>query len=495
MKDILSVKDIRMSDQECISRGIPSKELMFQAAMGVYKSFSWYGKIGIFCGSGNNAGDGYALALILYENNFNVEIILNSDKFSLDGKYYFDLSLSKGIKVYKFSKSLNVYDIYVDALLGTGFRNGLKQEIKDCINYLNNVRKPVISIDINSGLNGDTGLAECAVKSSLTVSIGYIKPGLLLNQAKDYIGKLVNIDIGLKILGKSYKLFDIEDVASIIKNRPQLSNKGTYGYVGILGGSENYPGALKLANLGQTALRCGCGVSKLIVPSSIYDLIFENVLETTITSIPSQNGKMIFDSKAIDEALKGLRVLGIGVGWGESIEYKKILEYILLKYELIIVIDADGINTLAKMDLEILNKSKCKIILTPHLKEFSRLTNYEVADIMNNLIVYGEEFTKNYHVTLLLKGPTTLVFDNNQVYFCNSGNSGMATAGSGDVLTGIITGLLGYHNENIGLSVAAAAYINGCAGDLAADKYTKISMISSDTVSMIPEVFKMAEKY
>ena len=96
-----------------------------------------------------------------------------------------------------------------------------------------------------------------------------------------------------------------------------------------MGGSENYPGALRLANLGQSALRCGCGVSKLIVPSSIYDLIFENVLETTITSIPSQNGKMIFDSKAIDEALKGLRVLGIGVGWGESVEYKKILEYIL----------------------------------------------------------------------------------------------------------------------------------------------------------------------
>jgi NAD(P)H-hydrate epimerase len=147
------------------------------------------------------------------------------------------------------------------------------------------------------------------------------------------------------------------------------------------------------------------------------------------------------------------------------------------------------------MDLEILNKSKCKIILTPHLKEFSRLTNYEIPDIMNNLVAYGVEFTSKYHVTLLLKGPTTLIFDNNQVYFCNSGNSGMATAGSGDVLTGIITGLLGYHNENIGLSVAAAAYINGYAGDLAADKYTEISMISSDTVSMIPEVFKMAEKY
>ena len=261
-----------------------------------------------------------------------------------------------------------------------------------------------------------------------------------------------------------------------------------------MGGSENYPGALRLANLGQVALRSGCGVSKLIVPNEIYDLIFANVLETTIAKIPSENGKMIFDEETIISALKGLRVLSIGVGWGESPEYLRILEYILLNYEIPVVIDADGLNTLAKLDLEILNESKCKIILTPHLKEFSRLTNYSVSDIMENLIEYGQEFVSKYNVTLLLKGPTTLVLDKSNVYFVTTGNSGMATAGSGDVLTGIITGLLGYHFEDVTMTVAVAAHINGYAGDLAAQKYGEISMLSSDTAYMIGDALKELKK-
>ena len=485
MKKILTVKDVRMSDQECINSGVSSKKLMFNAAMGVFSSYKWYGKIGIYCGSGNNAGDGYALALILKENTFDVELILVTDKFSEDGKYYYDMCLKHNIPVYKFSNLLPTYDIYVDALLGTGFNGILKSEIKEAINYLNNTNKPIISIDINSGLNGDNGLCETAIKSELTVSIGYLKPGLLLNQAKDYIKNLINVDIGLKILGNSYDLIEKDDINKILKKRMNFSNKGTYGYVGIMGGSKEYPGAVRLANLGQTALRCGCGVSKLIVPSSIYELLFKNVLETIISSIPTVDGHMVFDQKSIDDALKGIRVLSIGIGWGECDEYIKILEYILLNYNIPIIIDADGINTLAKMDLEILNKSKSQIILTPHLKEFSRLTKYSIADIQQNLLKYGEEFTKKYNVILLLKGPTTLVFSDKNVFFVNTGNSGMATAGSGDVLTGIITGLLGYHYDNIYPCVAAAAYINGYAGDLARKKYGEISMISSDTIEHI----------
>lgn len=494
MKNILSVLDMRNSDLKCINTKISSKELMYRAAYGVYKSYNWSGLIGIFCGNGNNGGDGYALATILKDNGYYPEIILLNDKFSDDGLYYYNLCLEKNIPVYSFSKDLKQYDIYVDALLGTGFKRNLKENLKDCIIYLNNQKKPMISIDINSGLNGDTGMCEMAIKSDLTVSIGYIKQGLLLNQAKDYIKKIVNVDIGIDAINKECFLLEEDDIRLFIKDRMNFSNKGTYGYVGIMGGSESYPGALRLANLGQTALRCGCGVSRLIVPSSIYELIFSNVLETTVTKMPSNNGKMVFDKNAIDDAIKGLKVLAIGVGWGESIEYQKILEYILLNYEISLVIDADGLNTLAKMDLEILNRSKCKIVLTPHLKEFSRLTNYNISDIVNNLVVYGKEFVLKYHVTLLLKGPTTVVLDSNNTYFINNGNSGMATAGSGDVLTGIISGLLGYHYEDITLTVAVSAYINGYAGDLAALKYGEISMLSSDTASMISEALKKLRK-
>ena len=487
MKNILSVSDVRMSDKLTIESGIPSKELMYKAALGVYNSYMWHGKIGIFCGSGNNAGDGYALAIILKNNGYYPELVLVSNKFSDDGLFYYNQCIDLQIPIRNFSEQLEQYDIYVDALLGTGFKGDLKPSIYNCIKYINDMNKPTISIDINSGLNGDTGLCEYAVKSDLTVSIGYSKPGLYLNKAKDFIKEIVTVDIGLVSYGKPYSLIEHADASSFFKTRLNYSNKGTYGYVGIMGGSENYPGAVRLANLGQVSLRSGCGVSKLIVPSEIYELIFSNVLETTVVKIPSKLGKMIYDENAISEALKGLRVLGIGVGWGESEEYIKILSYILLNYEIPVVIDADGLNTLSKMDLNILNSSKCKIILTPHLKEFSRLTNYSVNEISNNLIQYGKEFVSKYNVTLLLKGATTLVFDNQRTYLITNGNSGMATAGSGDVLTGIITGLLGYHCEDVTMTVAVASYINGLAGDLAAKQYGEISMLSSDTAYKVGE--------
>jgi NAD(P)H-hydrate epimerase len=198
---------------------------------------------------------------------------------------------------------------------------------------------------------------------------------------------------------------------------------------------------------------------------------------------------MIYDENAISEALKGLRVLGIGVGWGDSEEYIKILSYILLNYEIPVVIDADGLNTLSKMDLNILNNSKCKIILTPHLKEFSRLTNYSVNEISNNLIQYGKEFVSKYNVTLLLKGPTTLVFDKERTYFINNGNSGMATAGSGDVLSGIIASLLA-QGLNTFDAASLGAFIHGLSGDLASIDKTEYSLIAGDIIEYIPLAIK-----
>lgn len=490
MKEVIKISDIKELDSKTISSGILGKELMYRAALGVYNSYTWFGTIGVFCGSGNNAGDGYALANILKENGYSVEVILISDMFSDDGKYYYDKCIELNIPVYKYNDNLDIYDIYVDALLGTGFKGAPKKEISDCITYLNSINKPVISIDINSGLNGDNGLGEVVVKSDLTVSVGYYKPGLFLNKAKDYIKELVNVDIGIIKPKDSMQLLEKKDIEDFIKDRYNFSNKGTYGYVGMMGGSSNYPGAVRLANLGQSALRSGAGVSRVIVPSDIYELIFNNVLETTVAKIPSYNGYMIFDETALNAALKGLKVLSVGVGWGESEEYKKILEYILENYSIPVIIDADGINILSKIDLEILNSTKAKVILTPHLKEFSRLTGLTVDEITQKPLEYAKNFVLNYNVTLLLKGPTTIVSDNKNTYLINTGNPGMATAGSGDVLTGIITGLLGYHYEDITKCVAVAAYINGYAGDLASKEFGEVGMISSDTVKYIAYAIK-----
>lgn len=488
MIDVISVKNMRKSDEKTIFSKVDGKTLMWRAALGVYNAFSWHGKIGIICGKGNNAGDGYALALILKENGYNPTIVLTSDKFSVDGKYYYDLCLTKGIDVIDFSNVRENFDIVVDCLLGTGFKGKVSDDLKKVIEYINS-SKEVVSVDINSGLNGDSGLGECVVKSDLTVSIGYLKSGLYLNKAKDYIKKIVNVDIGIDLNEKEYYLLEEEDIKKVIKERKNFSNKGTYGYVGVMGGSLSYPGAVRLANMGQSALYAGCGVSRVIVPDCIYELIFNNVLETTVFSLPSKNGKMIFVKEKILSSINGLKALGVGVGWDQDESYKEILEFLINNFDKPLVIDADGLNVLSKMDLNILNNNS-KIILTPHLKEFSRLTGYEIDEIMNDSINILKEFVNKYNVTVLLKGPTTIIASRNNIYLVDKGCSGMATAGSGDVLTGVLVGLLGYSTEAIPLTVAVAAYINGRAGEYASQVYGNVGMVSSDSARSISYVIK-----
>lgn len=488
MIDVISVKNMRESDAKTILNKVDGKTLMWKAAFGVYKAFPWHGKIGIICGKGNNAGDGYALALILKENGYNPTIVLTSDKFSEDGKYYYDLCLTKEIDIIDFLNVRENFDIVVDCLLGTGFKGKVSDDLKKIIEYIN-ASKEVVSVDINSGLNGDNGLGDCVVKSDLTVSIGYLKSGLYLNKAKDYIKKIVNVDIGIDLNEKEYYLLEEEDIKKVIKERKNFSNKGTYGYVGVMGGSLSYPGAIRLANMGQSALYSGCGVSRVIVPDCIYELIFNNVLETTVYSLPSKNGKMIFDKEKILLSIKGLKALGVGVGWDQDDSYKEILEFLINNFDKPLVIDADGLNVLSKMDLNILNKNS-KIILTPHLKEFSRLTGYEIDEIMNDSINILKEFVNKYNVTVLLKGPTTVVANKDNIYLVDKGCSGMATAGSGDVLTGVLVGLLGHSTEAISLTVAVAAYINGGAGELASQEYGNVGMVSSDTARSISYVIK-----
>ena len=488
MREVISINNMRLSDEATIKSGVSSLELMFRAAKGVYDSFEWSGRIGIFCGNGNNAGDGYALALILKENGYNPEVILTSEKFSNDGKYYYDLCVEKNVVNKDFDETNDVYDIAVDCLLGTGFKGEVKESIAKVIDYINQM-KYVISVDINSGLNGDNGLAKKAVKSDLTVSIGTLKTGLLLNQAKDYIKELVNADIGIKIMEKEFNLIDGSDVRKVIKERKNFSNKGSYGYVGIMGGSMSYPGAIRLANMGQTALYSGCGVSRIIVPECIYDLIFSNVLESVVYSIPSIDGKMVYDDEEIKKSISGLKALGVGVGWDRHNEYTKILEYLIRNTNIPLVIDADGLNTLSEMDLNILN-SNDKVILTPHLKEFSRLTGCSIDEIIQNPINIVQEFVNKYNVTVLLKGPTTIIANKDNLYLVDKGCSGMATAGSGDVLTGILVALLGYSKEEISLTVAVGAYINGISGEYAQKLYGSVGMVSSDTARCVSLVIK-----
>lgn len=292
----------------------------------------------------------------------------------------------------------------------------------------------------------------------------------------------------LKINEFTYEI-KTKDIKNKFVNRPSDTNKGDYGYVGIMGGSLEYSGAVKLANLSASAMRAGCGVVRLIVPEEIAEAIAPYLLEQTIFPMNDNANKMVFSEEQINEALAKLKALAIGMGWGQSKEYEKILEYILGNYNIPVVIDADGLNTISKMNMDILNSTKCKVILTPHLKEFERLSKIKIEDIKQDEITIAKDFAKKYDVILLLKGPTTVVTDGENVYLVKKGCPGMATAGSGDVLSGILVGLLGYNEPDI-LTVATGAYLNGLAGEIAQEKYTDISMIASDTVKCLPEAIK-----
>ena len=201
---IISVEQMRKSDAYTIENYVPSKELMFRAAKGVYDSFSnWNNKkIAIIVGGGNNGGDGYALAGILKNNGIDSVIYKVSDKMSDDGKYYMEIAENLGVSIESFDENtnLNEYDVIVDCILGTGFVGEVHGKARDAIEAINTSNAYVISVDINSGMNGDTGEASTAVRSDLTVSIGYYKQGLFKGQAEEYIGKLVNTDIGIVLI-------------------------------------------------------------------------------------------------------------------------------------------------------------------------------------------------------------------------------------------------------------------------------------------------------
>lgn len=474
MQEVVNVKVMRESDENTIKTKTDSLTLMKRAGEAVFKSSPWEGKTAIICGSGNNAGDGYVLATFLKDK---CHLFLLKDKFSPDGRHYFDQCVKIGVE-YSFideNTDFSGYDTIVDCIFGTGFKGEVEGNVKEVIDKINKSGKYVISVDIPSGLNGDTGKGYSVI-SDLTISIGTIKTGLILNRAKDKIKKLINCPIGIDITGEKYYLLEKEDFYGLIPKRDNYSHKGTYGYTALWGGCEEYSGAVKLSNLSLSALKAGCGVNKLIVSEKIASFVAPYLLESTLFKMPDG-----FDKDSIDKALSNVKALAIGMGWGEKEDGEKILEYILNNYSLNLIIDADGLNILSKMDLDILKNTKCKVCLTPHVKEFSRLSKIALSEVD---MYRAYSFAKKYSVVVLLKGTATTITDGENIYFVATGCPGMATAGSGDVLSGILCGLMGYMDLNI-KSVSLGAYIAGRAGELAQSETNAVSMTASDTVRNI----------
>lgn len=489
MQDVISVENMRLSDKYTIDNITPSRELMLRAGRAVYENVSWYGKIAIVCGVGNNGGDGYVIAGLLNENGYDCEIILIKNKFSEDGEYYFKKCVDAKIpyKIYESEMDFQKYNIIVDCIFGTGFKGDVLGVEGEVIKKINASGAYTVSVDINSGLNGDTGLCNLCVESNLTVSIGTIKSGHILNKAKDKIARLINCDIGITPVGRPYHLLDGMDVRALIKERLNYSHKGTYGYVALIGGSKEYSGAIKLANLASSCVRSGAGVVRLCVPRCISHSVMPYILESTLYELSDNGGNIVFKKEEIDGALKGTRAVAIGMGMGQEGENAELLSYVLENYEGIVIIDADGLNTLAKMESSVLKCPKGRVVLTPHLKEFERLSKIPISEINKNPIKYAKEYARKNNVILLLKGTATIITDGERVYLTNTGCPGMAKGGSGDVLSGVLAGICASNACSLIENVAISAYINGYAGEIAQDELCSISMTASDTAKSIAQ--------
>ncbi len=276
------------------------------------------------------------------------------------------------------------------------------------------------------------------------------------------------------------------ELAPLLPPRNRNTHKGDYGYIAILGGCMAYSGAPRLANLAQSALRAGCGVATLAVPSSIAPVVAPQLLESTLFPMPDRDGQMLFDEPSLSALTTGRRAVAVGMGWGRSRENLRILDWLLTRYTGSLVIDADGLWALAELGTNRLSEASCRVVLTPHCGEFARLTGRTAAEIAASPIAPAEAFAKRYAVTLLLKGAVTTVTDGTDTLLVDRGCPGMATAGSGDVLSGVLAGLLGYLPPDV-RTVSLGAYLCGLAGEFAAHDKGEISMLASDTVAHLPE--------
>lgn len=471
---------MREEENKLFSKGITPIELMDSVGRFISDRLADRQNILIVCGAGNNAGDGYSAAVKMHESAKKVTVLLCKEKFSESGKYFYDKCLKSGVKCIYGYKDVDFdgYDVIVDCLYGIGFRGEISGEDKEIVERINSAKAEVISVDVPSGLNADNGTTRCAVKADKVYSVGMLKYGLKLNAGKDHAKKTEIVPIGFSG-DECGKLFEECDCKEFLTERENDCHKGKFGYISIFGGSENFSGAVKLAGLASCAMRSGSGVVRLVVPDRIVDWVAPYVLESTL-----------FNESDFSSALTHVSALGVGCGWGRNEDRSSLLKQIFEKSSCPIVLDADGLYAWKALGLP----ARENLVVTPHYSEMAHLVGGTVSDVLSDPVGVSTSFSRQHNCVTVLKGPSTIVTDGNDVIVTDRGCGGMATAGSGDVLLGIITSVIGQKYNNLLLSVAYATYLNGIAGEIAKEKYTDIGMTSSDTARSILEAIKLLRK-
>lgn len=475
---ILNRSMIRSLEKNAAESGIFSYEEMMEnagcTAFGILAdNYDFEGKkVLVALGNGNNGGDGAVIAEKL-SKICETEIYRPFGNFNSYPAKNFEKSISDIKKTETLSDK---YDYVIDALFGIGLNRPLDLKTQEVIKKLNDLSGIKISVDIPSGIDCDAEAGQTnAFKADFTVTFIALKPCFVLPPFNEYSALTKVADIGIKPTDYLYKT-----THAVYKKRPKNAHKGTFGTALTFCGSYGMCGASVLS--AKSALRSGVGILKAAVCDKNYSAFTACVPEAVVSLFKTDSdGFADIPEERTVSLLNSADAVLFGCGTGRSDKAVKALKAIIKNSEIPMVLDADGINILSQ-DINIIRERKAPLIISPHPKEMSRLTGLSVLEIENNRIKAAADFAENYKVTVILKGANTVVACRDGEIFINTtGNSGMASGGSGDVLSGIIVSLLaqGYSEKD---AAVTAVYIHGLAGDFAAKRLTKRSMIASDII-------------
>jgi len=464
---------IRKIDSYTINElGIPGIVLMENASLKVVDFIESYkdGKTCIVCSKGNNGGDGFAVARHLYVKGRNVSVFLigSEEGMSDDCRVNYESAKKIGVDIINIEseretdhlkKALDHCDLAVDAIFGTGLNRKAEGIYGRAIEAVNGCPAPVISVDVPSGMNSDTGETYgCCIKADVTVTFQLLKKGFFNYKAREFTGKVEVVEIGIpeRAIEKFHQgeyFMDAAMVKRIMKIRDQISHKGEFGRVLIIVGTRGYSGAAFIS--ATSAVRCGSGLVTLACDEHVQAAMSNRFTEAMTCR---------FDEKErLDGLIDHCDAIAIGPGMGNSDATLRMLENVLSRAKCPVVIDADGLNVLAGK-LEILESARCEIVITPHPGEMSRLTGQSVEEIQKDRTGTAKEFAVKQKITVLLKGYNTIIAGGDKLYINSTGNSSMASGGMGDCLTGMIASFIGQGYEATE-AASIAAYIHGYTGE------------------------------
>ena len=508
---LLTVDEMKALERCAIdSYNIPGVLLMehagYAVAETIMKNYPKTTTVLVVCGRGNNGGDGFVVSRKLLMEGYLIKVIVVGNASAIKGDALSNYKILKNIKkdilniknledVSNVSKLFESTDIIIDAIFGTGLNSSVRPLEASVIELMNNTKAKVISVDVPSGINGSTAqVMESAVKADITIAFEAFKCGNILYPGADYNGKLKVVNIGIpKTCYEqscfSKRLITEKLVLNKMPIRKKNSHKGTFGKASIIAGSFGMEGAAILSC--SAAMRTGLGLLKLFVPKSMNHIVKIAVPE--IITIPLEENEMgSYDLNSIDVILDHIKndsVVAIGPGCGQHKEIAETVRRLITESELPLVIDADGLNMLA-LNMTWIDGCSKDIVLTPHIAEMARLTNLSIAEIIKNPIKIAKKYAIEWEVTVVLKSARTIVATKEgDLYINRNGNSGMATAGTGDVLTGIITGLMAQGLSGEDASILGV-YIHGDSGDRVAKEIGEYGLMAGDIIKQIAYTLK-----